>query len=205
MLTSLFTRAAFQLFALILCGLAVLAVGIAPVAAQGNAGLALIAGNMSKFPNARYFCCSAKPIIGSASGGPFYYGVPFTPSANATIKRIAVPVFYNNSTGLHTIDVSLNNDSSGLPGAAIQTWKLQNLPRAGAGCCVLDVAYTQQGIQVTAGTQYWIVVAPDANSPDFVGQWFLNTTDMRLSPYAFFNGSWNLSTNIGLAYLVSAN
>jgi hypothetical protein len=149
--------------------------------AENEAGLIAIAGNVSTFAKARFICCDSLSVGGPQSFDPFWRAVPFTPAANASVTEVLVPVFYYGGT--NEIVVSLNNDANGLPGTAIRTWHLKNLPTQ-ITCCLLDVARDKTGIPVTGGTQYWVAVTTDSSDPDFYGQWPFNTTDMRSYQFA---------------------
>jgi len=145
-------------------------------------GLQVISSNLNAFyPLGRYFCCYGNTIssAGSIIGHQYAVGVPFTPAANATIKKIVVAVGY--VTGTNSAQVSINADNGGLPGAPIIHADINNLPPYGS-CCVLDLH--NANLPVTQGTQYWVVVSTDSNSPDTWDGWNFNTTNMTILPYA---------------------
>jgi hypothetical protein len=155
--------------------------------------LSKIAGNVNNdYPHATYFCCDGDTIVGPSAGGPIWYAVAFTPTANATVTKIVVPIQY--SSGTNEVVLSLNHDASGVPGTVIQSWHLHNLPKFGT-CCTLRVVKTT-GILVTAGTQYWLVASTDSTGADFSGAWNLNTVDMRYHPIAYYNGTWQAESGV---------
>jgi hypothetical protein len=149
--------------------------------------LVKIAGNLATaYPKGSYWCCSGFTLTGptALSGFPeFWEAVPFTPSANHTITKVKVAV--SLIQGTNGLVLSLYNDASGLPGTAIKTWQLKNVPNI-ATCCTVETKGTI-GIPVTAGTQYWVVVKTDANDPDTFAVWNDNDTNqVDASPVAFY-------------------
>ncbi len=66
--------------------------------------------------------------------------------------------------------IGLYNDASGVPGTAIKTWAVTNLPNFGS-CCAVVAASDSTGISITGNTQYWIVVKTDKKSSNTFGAW----------------------------------
>jgi hypothetical protein len=89
----------------------------------------------------------------------------FTPTANHTVTEIQVGVTWVE--GPNSVILSLNDDNGGKPGKALHTWMFTNLPTFGT-CCTLQTATVTQGIAVTKGTQYWVVLR---TSPSNQGTW----------------------------------
>lgn len=128
-----------------------------------------------KYPNGTYFCCIGPGIDGPSNS----YGSPaqswaeaFTPSANATVTRIDVGVGY--ATGTNSVNIGLYTDSNGSPGTPLVAKDVKNLPKFGSCCATIAL---KAGIQVTAGTQYWVVLTTDATDPTFAGGWNEDTRD----------------------------
>lgn len=177
---------------------------VAPIA-ESDTGLQTISGNLN-IDNRYgvYFCC-----LGDAVGGPnsarfIWVAVPFTPTANMSVKKVEAGIQY--VTGTNEIVLSLNSDSSGLPGNAIATFHTKRLPRGGT-CCKLAVGTSAAGIPVTQGTQYWLVVSTDSSDRDFLGGWVFNTTDMRSHPFAInqVGKGWIADNGLLPAYDVLGN
>jgi hypothetical protein len=102
-------------------------------------------------------------------GGSYQWmAVPFTPLVNAAVIKIRIAIGHN--TGANGITLSLNLDNAGVPGTAIYSWKLRNLYAYG-GCCLLDVATNQQGLQVSQGVQYWVVASTSLGPRDAYDAW----------------------------------
>jgi hypothetical protein len=140
--------------------------------------LITIAGNLSDFPFGTFFCCYGNTIAEGGSNFPFqtWVAIAFTPSANATVTRIEASV--GTFGGTSGFELSINNDSSGVPGTVIKRFHIKAPPPYGA-CCTLDVGNDKAGIPVTSGTQYWIVASTTAKDTNFLGGWAFNSTDMR--------------------------
>ena len=136
-------------------------------------------------------CTCGRSIAGSGSslGFEVWLAIPFTPSANISVKKLQVSVGYIVSADPNFV-LSLYTDSGGVPGTAIKSFPKVAANAFGA-CCTLVTASDAAGIPVTSGTQYWVVVKTnDSKHPTFFGAWAFNSTDMRGHTIA----SWCKST-----------
>jgi hypothetical protein len=123
------------------------------------------------------------------SGVQQYIAASFVPLANADVTEIKVGI--TNVTGANGVTLSLNVDNGSLPGPAIYTWKLTNLPTS--GCCTLDVAKDVAGLPVTKGTRYWVVAQATENTQDI---WH-NNSQWTKAPYAYDVGQgWQLQKDV---------
>jgi len=61
------------------------------------------------------------------------------------------------SDGTNGIVISLNNDNNGTPGNPLETWNVSDLPFFGTCCTLLKVS-SREGIPVTGGQQYWVML-----------------------------------------------
>jgi len=159
-----------------------------------------IYNNISRVELGRYNCCTGYTISGPDSpvGQTFADAMPFTPAVNDTLTRVLVAVGY--VTGTNGVTVSVNEDAGGLPGDALQTFEETGLRNFGSCCAVETVG---ANIAVTAGTQYWVVVATGPNTSDTWDAWNLNVTDQAAKPFAFFNnGVWQPANGILAAFAV---
>jgi hypothetical protein len=154
-------------------------------APQFDAGLKMIAGNFSRYPFATYFSIWGNTIAQGGANFPFqtWVAVAFTPTADATVTKIATSAGRQGG-GVSGFEIGLYNDAGGIPGAPIKTVHVAKLPHYGE-CCDLSVASVPEGIPVTAGTQYWVVVSTTENDPDIYA-WAYNSSDMR----AHLAASW---------------
>lgn len=169
---------------------------------EPDAGLTTIAGNLSKYQNGVFFCCYGFTISGPTSiiGSTYWAAVPFTPTANSTVKKVEVAVGY--VTGTNGVTVSVNADAGGVPGAQLAGGNFTGLENYG-DCCQLVVASGHGGVAVNQGTQYWVVVSTSSGTSDTWDAWAFNSTDMRLFPIAGYNnGVWSAGQNLLPGYAV---
>src|SRR5579872_775247 len=181
---------------------------IAPKGSTGTAthldppaGNSFIYNDISSYPLGRYWCCTGYTISGPTSviGQTFADGMPFTPASNMTVTEVVVGVGY--VTGTDAVTVTLNADDNGLPGTALATFQVTNLPTFGS-CCTFSVK-NLPGVAVNGGTQYWIVVQPGGS--DTWAAWNDNDTNESAQPFAFYssqNGGWTATEGDIAAYAV---
>jgi len=125
----------------------------------------------------------------SGQGNLQWIAVPFAPRQNAVVTKIEVPLEYGGA-GTNAVTISLNEDLDGLPGKAIHTWNLTNLP-VWPSCCTLDVARDTKGLKVNKGVSYWVVARTNANTKTTIDNWAYVYNDYP-GYYAFSQGrkSW---------------
>jgi hypothetical protein len=156
-------------------------------AAPHDASLKTIAGNLSDYQYGVFFCCYGDYITGLTNllqvVPEYWQAVPFTPAANMTVKEVEASVVWDE--GENAVVLSLNSDSSGLPGKAIHSWSAKNLAEIGS-CCQLATGKSKAGIAVKKGTQYWLVVSTNSKDSDIFAAWEVNSTDMRSHPFASY-------------------
>jgi hypothetical protein len=178
-------------------------------------GLVKIFDNLSIYAKATYWCCEGYTILGATaiSGSPeIWTAAAFTPSANHTVTKVKVAAgFIEGTNGLV---LSLYTDASGVPGTAIKSWGISNLPNFGS-CCVVESRSDAAGIAVTGGTQYWIVLKTNTKDSTAFAAWNVNDTDeVDTAPAAQYcsddkggscgtNDAWTaFSSEPGLAFAV---
>ena len=131
--------------------------------------------------------------------GQQWFAEPFTPKNNAEVTRIRVAIL--NDDGTNSVTISLNEDASGLPGNALRTWNLKNLPQ-GLGCCELERINVKNPIPVKQGTQYWLVASTNANTTDTYDRWMTVYNDATAPLVAVNVGNgWEAVTD---SYLLHA-
>lgn len=156
-------------------------------AAPPDPDLKTIAGTLSDYPYGVFFCCYGDYITGLTNVlgvvPEYWQAVPFTPTANMTVKKVEASVVW--AEGTNEVVLSLNSDSSGLPGAVIEKWTVKNLATIGT-CCQLATGKSKAGIPVTQGTQYWVAVTTNSKDANIFAAWEVNSTDMRTHPFASY-------------------
>ena len=134
-------------------------------------------------PGNTYLCCYGEPIAGSAVANvaslvyASQVAAPFTPTGNFTLTQIDLP-FHIYASGPYTnaINLSLNQDSNGVPGGALETWSGIMPPSAvGGTSSVVTTVYPAFSVPLLAGKQYWIVASPAASNT--LELWVLNAGD----------------------------
>ncbi|HEX8815947.1 MAG TPA: choice-of-anchor R domain-containing protein [Terriglobales bacterium] len=152
--------------------------GDRPAAAEKNASspVAIFSNIGTAYPKATYWCCEGSIISGPGSPGGFEWwdGAAFTPTANATVTSIGLALGY--ISGTNQVQVHLNQDANGVPGPALRTWTVQNIPGAGT-CCIVTHVYDETGIPVTANVQYWVSVTTNGNDEDIQAVWDVDDTN----------------------------
>lgn len=137
------------------------------------------------------------PLNGWFVGGPYagifeFMGMSFTPKANAHVIQIQVAITY--FSGDDQVNLSIYDDSSGVPGTLIGgPVTVVNLPPGGQ-CCGLAIANFSPGIAVSAGKLYWVVADTPwtGTGSDFQGTW---EQVLKPQPFAFGNGAWSPAAN----------
>jgi hypothetical protein len=150
-------------------------------------GLSAIVDNLAEvYPDGTYFCCSGWTISGAASpiGEEIELAVAFTPATAVAAKEVALGVGY--VTGTNGIVASINEDSGGLPGGELASFRGTGLPTFGS-CCVLVTADKRKGAALDAGEQYWLVVRTNKSESDEWAAWNLNDTEQVTPPTAAQN------------------
>jgi len=134
-------------------------------------------------------------VSGAASAdGEELVAVPFTPSANYDLTKILIALSYSSGTN-NGAYVTLDSDSSGTPGAVIESWTLSNLPALGSTSTITSqqTLTSAPGVLLTSGTTYWIVAMPDsAGTSDTIDGWNFNINgDSGTVAYSFDGTTWS--------------
>lgn len=102
---------------------------------------------------------------------------PYTPTADSTIRSAQIALGYDGS-GTNNAVVAIFTDEGGLPGKALRAYNVSNLPTFGT-CCTLVAIGGPNGLQVKAGTQYWIVAGWDKPSSTAYDVWNYTWNDSQ--------------------------
>ncbi|HXR15855.1 MAG TPA: choice-of-anchor R domain-containing protein [Terriglobales bacterium] len=127
-------------------------------------------------------------VAGTSSTAEPYQWIanPFTPAKNSTVKEIEIALVYDNS-GTNAAEVALYSDASGLPGKALESWDVKNLPISGT-CCKLVKVISKKGIKIKKGTQYWVVGKTDKKSATSTDLWDF-VYNQAVGPIAFISAA----------------
>jgi hypothetical protein len=136
-----------------------------------------IVSNLASYRSGRYWAFEGSPVTGPDGERGFpenWRAVAFSPRANhtATVIEVAVGLV----SGTNGLVLSLNRDKKGVPGSAMATTQLSNLPAFGT-CCTIETATLAKGTPLKAGTQYWVVVSTNSSENTTNATWMFNDTD----------------------------
>ena len=119
-------------------------------------------------------------VVGNVVGNDFAadnfaQGVSFTPGANAKVSTVSVALSCA-ATGFcpDNFTVSLDNNSGGVPGTAIESYTVSGTTLGNLGSANPLVVFTSSSNPtLLAGTEYWLTISTDTNN---TGAWNLNQT-----------------------------
>jgi PEP-CTERM motif-containing protein len=152
------------------CGAILLATFI-----SGNGKADVVYSNFG--PGGTYDCCGAHGIgyfltIRGASDQQI--GMAFTPTSDFYLSQIDLPITWGG--GSNDFIVTLQSDSSGLPGAVLESWELAaDLPPLGHANPGAETLLASSAVTLQADQQYWLVVAGGTDTTS--GAWNFSSTD----------------------------
>lgn len=122
----------------------------------------------------------------STNGIPFDGAVTFTPSSDATLSQIILPLLWENIYPPNSTTVKLVNSVNGFPGTTVlESWSGLAIPSQSFSPPV--TLTSSPGVFLSGGTQYWIVVGTEG--ADF---WLQNNSGETQS-FDFGSGtSWSV-------------
>jgi hypothetical protein len=145
--------------------------------------------NLASFPSGKYWGGALVAIVGGGGSNEFSddeLAAAFTPSTNHTATVVEAAIV-NPKLGLGTsgFTLSVNQDDNGVPGNALITAQLPTLPENYPGiCCSFLVGKIPNGIALSGGKQYWIVLSGQNGQPSDGAGWAMNATD-EVNPFLF--------------------
>jgi PEP-CTERM motif len=145
--------------------------------------------------NTIYNCCTGWTVAGTGSiGTSFTAANEFSPTLSGSVGEIDIAVGYVE--GVNSFYVALYTDNSGIPGSKLGEWdNLSSFTNFGS-CCGLVVITGISGVNVTAGTNYWLVVGPMSTSSTTWEAWNFSNSAMGLDDYSTDGGnSWVTNGN----------
>jgi hypothetical protein len=181
-----------------------------------DAGLIEIANNFTQYPDSPYWGWLGYSVFGpgqqAGRGTEWWLATAFTPKSSRLATRVEVAAEYDYGTNGAVL--ALYDDAGGLPGKALHSWQLTNLPHA--VCCTVAGGSDKRGIALTGGKQYWVVMRTNAKLQNAVVVWALTEfADVQKhgSSFALYcsgscgswkNKAWNLQSPMlyGLAFSV---
>lgn len=147
-----------------------------------DAKLVKIYDNLGVLPSGKYWGGTLLVIVGGSGNTTFpdtQMAAAFTPSADHTATKIEAAIV-SPTLGLGTSGfvLSLNADDNGVPGRALISAQLPGLPDNGFGlCCALVIGTIPNGVALSGGTQYWLVLDGQSGQSSDGAGWAMNDTD----------------------------
>jgi hypothetical protein len=160
----------------------------------------VIFSNLDRLSVVPFLYGSGLPVYGNqvTSEPEIWEALPFTPKADYHAKTLAAAIAW--ITGTKLVNLGIYSDDGGkvgtpLPGGQGSTI---NIPTLGDCCELTEVRLPRTGVQLLAGTQYWLVASPDnVQAPTFKGAW--QTSILAIGAYqqpedfvnwSGFSGNW---------------
>ena len=156
-------------------------------AREDAASLKEIYSNFNSDEAALYDCCNVWVVSTARSDFHARYtlAMAFTPARDAVVRRIQLGL--SSVSGNNALSVSLHADEGGMPGKALQTFLLTDIPPEG-NCCEVEAAGPVDTL-VRKGRTYWVVAKASANTE---AGWNFNSVGAS-GPFAFNTGEgWQI-------------
>ena len=127
-----------------------------------------------------------------------WQALPFTPRSDMHAQTLAAAIAWTSGTKL--LNLGIYSDDAGSPGTPLLGGQgnTSKIPTLGDCCQLMQVRLPGEGVALSKGVQYWLVVSPDnAKAADFLGAWQDSTLAISAyqQPENFINwttysGSW---------------
>jgi len=181
-----------RLMRILICGTALAMVCLA-VPLTSRAGTITVYSNFGA-GNA-YDTVNGYTESGAASfPGPFAWAMAFTNTTgqNIALSQIDLADTFVPAGGNNTMTLNLVADNSGVPGALVESWTVNNLPLTGTCCSVVTVT-DMTGAVLLNGATYWLVPLADSSAWE---SWQFNVTSAI--------GGTALSTDGGVTWVAQS-
>lgn len=149
-----------------------------------------LGGNTNAYDNTQGWL-----IFGPSStlGEEEWIGFPFTSKKASTATEIKAALGYFES-GTNGVLVSIYANASGVPGKAIVSKAISNLPDYTDPCCDALKTLKIKATRLKKGTEYWVVVGTNSSQTTAEGVWFFATGDPTGDQAYSFNGGTSWAT-----------
>ena len=135
------------------------------------------------------WCVTGPYATSCTSYAARYIAAPFTPGLSQLLSGISLPLTNLGGTNGAVINLR-NSDSSGLPGAVLESWSVSNLPNYFApNVTVISVA-SKLNPALQAGQTYWVEVEPLA--ADTADYWYTNNLGLAFGMANINQAGWTV-------------
>ena len=117
-----------------------------------------------------YYCCEGWTMGGTGTLGTSYtLAEEFTAGQTGSVNTIDIGVGYVEGT--NSFFASLYTASGNDPGTLVAQWSNLTIPQSFGGCCGLVTISGITGVDLTAGTSYFLVIGPTNLTSTLWGAW----------------------------------
>ena len=141
-----------------------------------------------------YQCCSGLPVSGTGALATSYtQASEFIAGLSGSISQIDVAVGYES--GVNSFFVALYSASGNAPGTLIEQWSNVSSSTTFGQCCGLATISGISGVDLVAGTSYFLVLGPTNLSSTTLDTWNLNSSGVTGDTLTATSGCQNGSGN----------
>jgi hypothetical protein len=139
-----------------------------------------------------YNCCSGWTVSGTAgTGTSFTAANEFQVMASGSVSQIDIGIGY--VTGVNSFYVAIDSNNGGMPGSQLARWDNLSSSVNFGSCCGLLTISGITGLNLSTGTNYWMVIGPENTNATTWEAWNQNSTGaMGTDEYSTNGGqTWN--------------
>ncbi len=142
-----------------------------------------------------YNCCSGWTVSGTGYiGTSFTAANEFQVALSGSVSEIDVGV--GIVTGVNSFYVSVNADNAGQPGTQLAMFSNLSSSTTFGNCCGLVSITGISGLNLTAGTNYWMVIGPTDTTATTWEAWNFSNSATGVDEYSTDGGkTWNSNGN----------
>lgn len=130
-----------------------------------------------------YNCCAGWTVAGSGYiGVSFVAANEFQVTASGGVEQIDVAV--GLMEGTNSFYVAVDADNNGAPGTQLAMFQNLSSNVAYGNCCGLVTIAGISGLNLSTGTNYWLVIGPMSTSATTWEEWNFSNSAMGLDEYS---------------------
>lgn len=141
-----------------------------------------------------YNCCTGWTISGTGSlGTSFTSANEFMVNASGNVSQIDVGVGFVSGYG-NSFYVNIEANNNGLPGAVLASFTNLSSSQGFGTCCGLVSITGISGLNLSTGTDYWMVIGPTSTSDNTFDAWNFSNSATGIDLYSN-NGGQTWTSN----------